>query len=228
MLGYIGFVDAHTQKDCAAGGPGVDLSSSSSSAPFAAAPVTVGDVLRGAASAFVGSATSVATLGGGGGISAAAPSGGGGGTSPCQLKSNFLAMFGTDLDSSGEIYAFTARLALLFQLFTVFPLLLLIIRTQGSSLLMGKAYPGAWRVYILNFIVMGITFGFAAADLQISEVLRFVGAIGGFIIVFAVPAGIDYMKRKEEETQGATSYMRQGFVVLVGIFFMVLQFLPGV
>ena len=78
----------------------------------------------------------------------------------------------------------------------------------------------------MNFLVMGITFAFAATDLQISEVLRFVGAFGGFIIVFAVPAGIDYVKRNKEGTWTLRAKVIDGFVIGVGLLFLVLQFVP--
>jgi sodium-coupled neutral amino acid transporter 9 len=145
--------------------------------------------------------------------------------SPCILKSNFLAMFAQDLSNKAAAYTLSARAALLLQLFTVFPLLLLIIRTQVFSLVYGSEWPSSYKVYIINLLVCAVSFTFAAQDLSVSEVMRFVGAGGGFVIVFAVPAAMDYMWHKRE---GKVSFSRVAldvFVVLVGLSFLVMQFI---
>ena len=79
-------------------------------------------------------------------------------------------------------------------------------------------------MYLINLLVCAITFTFAAQDLSVSEVMRFVGAGGGFVIVFAVPAAMDYIWHKRE---GKLSTIRIGLdilVVLVGLSFLVMQF----
>lgn len=116
-------------------------------------------------------------------------------TSPCTLASNFLAMFGTGLGDAWSVYALSARVSLLLQLFTVFPLLLLIIRAQVWGYLSGTAWPGFPRVAGLNFAVMCVTFACAAVDAKVSDVLRFVGAIGGLVIVYAVPLAVHAAQR---------------------------------
>jgi hypothetical protein len=189
VLGYVGFADAHAAQDCMYD-PNADVGGSHA----AARVTTIGDVLWSAVGAVgrrAGWALDVPAAAMPSAVPADLP-----GAPPCVLKSNFLAMFGTALDNASDGYAFSARLALLFQLFTVFPILLLIIRTQVFTLILGTPWPGYWRVAGLNFAIMAVSFAFAATDLQISEVLRFVGAIGGFVIVYAVPAAIDLLKRR--------------------------------
>lgn len=145
-------------------------------------------------------------------------------TSLCLLKSNFLAMFAQDLSNKAAAYTLSARAALLLQLFTVFPLLLLIIRTQVFSLVYGTEWPSASKVYLINLLVCAITFTFAAQDLSVSEVMRFVGAGGGFVIVFAVPAAMDYIWHKREEKLSTIRIGLDILVVLVGLSFLVMQF----
>lgn len=118
------------------------------------------------------------------------------GSTPCTPSSNFLAMFGTSLGDSWGIYALSARMSLLLQLFTVFPLLLLIIRAQVWGFVCGTSWPGFTRVAGLNFVIMACTFAAAAVDAKVSEVLRFVGAIGGLIIVYAVPLAVHAAQRR--------------------------------
>jgi sodium-coupled neutral amino acid transporter 9 len=149
-----------------------------------------------------------------------------GGVSSCATKSNFFDMFGTDFKTPSDTYAFTARVSLLFQLFTVFPLLLLIIRTQVFGLIYGDTYPSYAHVAGLNFLMMGISFILAALDIQISFVLGFVGAIGGFVIVFAVPVAIDFVRRRQEDKLGVVNGLLYCFILGVGVLFLALQFIP--
>jgi len=144
--------------------------------------------------------------------------------SPCLLKSNFLAMFAQDLSNKAAAYTLSARAALLLQLFTVFPLLLLIIRTQVFSLVYGSEWPSSLKVYLINLLVCAVTFTFAAQDLSVSEVMRFVGAGGGFVIVFAVPAAMDYVWHRREDKVSTLRVLLDVFVVLVGLSFLVMQF----
>ncbi len=171
----------------------------------------------------------------------------------CTLSSDFLANFGSDLASPGTVYAFATRVSLLLQLFTVFPILLLIIRNQCFNLFLGTEWPGALPVAALNAGVMGVSFVFAALDLQIGAVLGYVGAVGGFVIVFAVPVAMEAVallraKRlvdgegggEGEEGEGgkgalslasvfelaAWDQLRLGGITLVGLFFFIAQFLP--
>uniref|UniRef100_A0A914DEZ8 Uncharacterized protein n=1 Tax=Acrobeloides nanus TaxID=290746 RepID=A0A914DEZ8_9BILA len=53
------------------------------------------------------------------------------------IADNFLNNFGT-----GDVMSATARMFLLFQMFTVLPLLLYLIRVQLSYLFVGTTYPG--------------------------------------------------------------------------------------
>ncbi len=120
----------------------------------------------------------------------------------CTLSSDFLANFGSDFASPGNVYAFSVRISLLLQLFTVFPILLLIIRNQFFKLFVGSEYPSALLVAALNAGVLAVTYTFAALDLQIGAVLSYVGAIGGFVIVFAVPVGMEAVALAREARGG--------------------------
>lgn len=115
-------------------------------------------------------------------------------------------------------------MSLLFQLITVFPLLLLIIRTQVCGLLFKTAWPGFWKVATLNALVMALTFTLAALDLQISSVLRFTGAIGGISLIFAVPVAIDVLTKRKEGSAWVGTYVLHGIIMAIGILFFILQF----
>jgi len=145
---------------------------------------------------------------------------------PCALKSNFLAMFPSDLRGPADVYAFTARGALLCQLFTVFPLLLLIIRTQVFSLVYGKEWPSSLRVYAINGAVCLVSLAFAATDQSLGDIMRFVGAIGGFAIVFAIPAAMDFVWfGRKGRARSAARVALDVLVVAIGLAFLIMQFI---
>jgi sodium-coupled neutral amino acid transporter 9 len=143
------------------------------------------------------------------------------------FKSNFLDIFGTTFDTGIEVYAFTARMALCCQLLTVLPLLLLIIRTHFFGLLLNTAWPGFWRVAGLNAGIMAVTYVFAALNLDVSDVVRYTGAIGGILLIFAVPLLIDMRAARQSETgPGCGRWAMHIGIWAVGIGFFVLQFVP--
>jgi hypothetical protein len=202
VLGYIGFADAHSAAECSAA-------------------AVSGAAAAGAAPLFV-PAPSPAPPPALGALLPPAPA------SPlpaCVLKSNFLAMFPSDLSGPADVYAFTARSALLCQLFTVFPLLLLIIRTQVFSLLYGKEWPSSLRVYAINGAVCLVSLAFAATDQSLGDIMRFVGAIGGFAIVFAIPAAMDVAwHSRPGRSRSAARTALDALVVAIGLSFLVMQF----
>jgi solute carrier family 38 (sodium-coupled neutral amino acid transporter), member 9 len=83
----------------------------------------------------------------------------------------FLSVF-----DNTNVGALIARLALLFQLATVYPLLLLIIRIQFFGLLWNSAYPGWLHVLILNIVITGAATLFACFYPNFGSILRYAQA----------------------------------------------------
>lgn len=104
-------------------------------------------------------------------------------SSDCQ---SFLAMF-----DPNNTWAFMANCALFMQLFTVFPILLVIIRSEIFGLCKVKRYPPYRMVFLVSFVCMSITTSFAIWYPKVGEVLRFTGSGGGLVIVFIIPCLID-------------------------------------
>ena len=214
MLGYIGFAGAHSAAECAAGAV------TDAPAAVGALPLPLQTPLLSAASA-ASAAAAESAVSAIGALRAPPPA-----LPPaCVLKSNFLAMFPSDLSGAADVYAFTARSALLCQLFTVFPLLLLIIRTQVFSLLYGKEWPSSLRVYAINGAVCLVSLAFAATDQSLGDIMRFVGAIGGFAIVFAIPAAMDVAwHSRAGRSRSVARTALDALVVAIGLSFLVMQF----
>jgi len=87
---------------------------------------------------------------------------------PGSFPQEFLEVF-----SDTNIGALIARLALLFQLATVYPLLLLIIRIQFFGLLWGSSYPGWIHVFLLNAAIVLTATMFACFYPQFGSILRY-------------------------------------------------------
>lgn len=123
-----------------------------------------------------------------------------------------------------DIFAFTARVSLLCQLTTVYPLLLLIIRTQVFGLVLNSPWPGLWHVATLNAAVMALTYTFAALNLQVSVVLRFTGAVCGLVLIFAIPVAIDTVTRRKAGTMSHFRYAMHTIIMAIGVGTLLMQF----
>lgn len=148
------------------------------------------------------------------------------------LQSNFLDMFGSTFTKGLDIYAFTARLSLFFQLVTVFPILLMIVRTQFFGYLMETTWPGWVYVAALNFGIMAVSFTLAAMNMDVGTVVRITGALGGLVLIYLVPLGADLVKatRESKSEGGGASWGRWVFNVglIVGAAGLLgLQFVPA-
>jgi solute carrier family 38 (sodium-coupled neutral amino acid transporter), member 9 len=114
------------------------------------------------------------------------------------VQSDFIEAFPHTLNSAADGYAFSVRLALLLQLVTVYPILCSIIRSQVSVALFGTDWPGYAWVIGINVVVVAVAFLCAAFQVSLSTIMRFFGAIGGWIIVFVFPMLADLVGRLEE------------------------------
>ena len=115
-------------------------------------------------------------------------------SSSCQ---SFIALF-----PPSDVLAFMANCALFMQLFTVFPILLVIIRSEVFGLIGFKKYPPYYTVALVSTACMAVTTSFAIWYPKVGEVLRFTGAGGGLLIVFIIPCLIDSIALMERSKSG--------------------------
>ena len=90
--------------------------------------------------------------------------------------------------------AILARLSLFFQLSTVFPLVLMIIRIQVFGFLYNEQYPGIWHVLGLNVVIMGAVTLTSIFYPNVGDILRYTGAVFGTLYVFILPVTIHLRK----------------------------------
>lgn len=122
-------------------------------------------------------------------------------------------------------FVFSARLSLLLQLLTVYPLILYIIRIQFFGLVFQSTWPG-WKYTIgLNLCIMSITTSFAVFYPHVGDVLRFTGAIGGMILIFLVPIGIHMTVLQQKDQLSWTSMIAHLILITIGALFLIIQFI---
>ncbi|TGZ55608.1 hypothetical protein CRM22_010368 [Opisthorchis felineus] len=106
------------------------------------------------------------------------------------IKDNLLDSLVTDVP------VFVGRLALLFQMSTVYPMIVYILRAQFMYAVFGKIYPSWKHVLIFHLVVVGLGVLFAVVYPQIGTIIRFIGATGGFIFIFTLPPLITLLNKR--------------------------------
>lgn len=144
------------------------------------------------------------------------------------LKSNFLDMFGTTFSDTSNVLAFVARAALLFQLITVYPILIMVIRNSFFGVLFQSNYPSCLHVSGLVVVVMGLTYTVAALDVDVGSAVRFTGAVGGYVIVFILPCVVDYFVKLSSDKLRIIDWIFYVAVLGTGLTFFALQFVPAI
>jgi len=117
-----------------------------------------------------------------------------------------------------------ARLAIVLQCLTVYPVLLFVVRAQFfTAFFYHKPYPGPLPVLVLNLLLVGATAGVTIAEVPISDVLRFTGAFASLVCVFTVPALVQWRRG------GGPVWARAAILVgllAMGLLAVVVQLLP--
>ncbi|XP_038068594.1 sodium-coupled neutral amino acid transporter 9-like isoform X1 [Patiria miniata] len=114
------------------------------------------------------------------------------------LRKDCLADNLLDNFSHSDVLAFTARLFLLFQMVTLFPLLVFIFRIQCLDPLFKSAYPSWKHVLVLNLILMTVAVLFAVFLPQIGTIIRFSGAFCGLAYIFTLPCVVYLLELRQQ------------------------------
>ena len=99
------------------------------------------------------------------------------------LPQDFLQIF-----PKTNVGAIIARFALFFYTLSAYPLLCTIVRIQFFGMLWDSQFPGWIHMLVLHFVIVAIGVLFAGFLPHLADVLRFVGAFGGAVLVFILPA----------------------------------------
>uniref|UniRef100_A0A8D0GQ98 Neutral amino acid transporter 9 n=1 Tax=Sphenodon punctatus TaxID=8508 RepID=A0A8D0GQ98_SPHPU len=136
------------------------------------------------------------------------------------IEQNFLDNF-----PSNDVMAFIARMFLLFQMMTVYPLLGYLARVQLLGHIFGNVYPSIFHVLGLNIAIVGLGVTIARFYPNIGGIIRYSGATCGLAFVFVYPSLI-YMVSQYRAGQltwlGLTVHV---FIILLGVVNLIAQFL---
>ncbi|KAL0277840.1 UNVERIFIED_CONTAM: hypothetical protein PYX00_004982 [Menopon gallinae] len=137
-----------------------------------------------------------------------------------QEKNNLLDNF-----QNSDVMTVIARIFLFFQLVTVYPLIAYMLRVQVFTTLMKKIYPGFQHVLLLNTFIITTCVLFAIFLPRIGTIIRFTGALSGFIYIFSLPSMLHIVSLKKrgqlslKSTILHTSITFFGFANLMAQFF---------
>lgn len=105
------------------------------------------------------------------------------------IEDNYLNNLVTDIP------VFIGRLALLFQMSMVYPMLVYILRAQIMHAIFKNIYPTWYYVLIVHIIVLGLGMLFAMVYPSIGTIIRFIGALCGLVFIFTIPTVITLMNK---------------------------------
>ena len=106
------------------------------------------------------------------------------------LKDNFLDNF-----ESNDILAFITRAFLLLQVFSLYPLLVLMLRIQVMHMLIQNSSPRYVHIICLNAILICLCLAFALYYPHIGTIIRYCGSFSALVYIFSLPP-LAYLKAK--------------------------------
>ncbi|RLW05180.1 hypothetical protein DV515_00005390 [Chloebia gouldiae] len=133
---------------------------------------------------------------------------------------NFLDNFPSD-----DIMSFVARIFLLFQMMTVYPLLGYLARVQLLRQFFGNAYPSLFHVLILNLAIVGAGVAMARFYPNIGGIIRYSGATCGLAFVFVYPSLIYMITLHRAGQLTWPALIIHIFIILLGLANLIAQFL---
>ncbi|XP_013373855.1 PREDICTED: sodium-coupled neutral amino acid transporter 9 isoform X2 [Chinchilla lanigera] len=135
------------------------------------------------------------------------------------IEQNFLDNF-----PSGDILSFIARIFLLFQMMTVYPLLGYLARVQLLGHVFGDVYPSIFHVLIFNIIIVGAGVIMACFYPNIGGIIRYSGAACGLAFVFIYPSLIYMISLHREERLTWPKLIFHIFIIILGLANLIAQF----
>ena len=118
----------------------------------------------------------------------------------------------------------TARILLLFQLLTVFPLIMFILRSQIFMLISKNDNVGYCQIYMLNAALITICVLFAIFMPSIGNIIRYTGALCGAIVVFVLPSFVYMASAKKAGQLRPSTVCIHLSIILIGMVNFAAQF----
>ncbi|CAL8073152.1 unnamed protein product [Orchesella dallaii] len=134
------------------------------------------------------------------------------------IQDNFLNNF-----HSFDVWAFTARIFLFFQILSVFPLIVYILRVQVIYAVTKKE-PNMVQTVVSNSVIITICVCFAIFLPHIGSIIRFSGAFCGLVYLFFLPICLYLRWQQNMNTLTNSSMFWHILLLLVGLSNFILQF----
>lgn len=141
------------------------------------------------------------------------------------ILDNFLDNF-----MSSDLPAFLARIFMFFQILCLFPLFTYMLRTQIFYMLFEQPSQSFLRMSTFNLLLTGICIVFAIYIPKIGTIIRFVGAVSGLVLVFALPpiAHLKALQISNANSAEPASYWRWRGIPLPRLIFCVFLVVFGI
>ena len=122
-----------------------------------------------------------------------------------------------------DTWALTARIFLFFQMVTVFPLLIYILRVQLYFAIF-KKNPNFISTVLCNAVIISVCVIFAMKLPHIGTIIRFTGAVCGFVYLFFLPVCLYLRWQQHLGTLTTKSIILHGILICWSFSNLVLQF----
>lgn len=120
-----------------------------------------------------------------------------------------------------------ARLAVLVQSMSVYPVLLFIVRSQvASAFIWKRPYPGPLPTLGMSSLMAAITTSFTCLGVDIATVLKFAGAGGGLVCIYGLPALMHYFASQRQGTLTLSKRLIVAFLLSYGLLCLCMQLIP--
>lgn len=123
-----------------------------------------------------------------------------------------------------DILTVAAKIFLFFQMITVFPLIMYLLRVSVLYPIFRKVWPGLWHILILNASIIVVCVLFAMYMPNIGTIIRFSGAACGLTIIFALPIMVYLASVKRTGDLTWNSIILHSFIIMLGALNFIAQF----
>nr|XP_002125488.1 sodium-coupled neutral amino acid transporter 9 isoform X1 [Ciona intestinalis] len=127
--------------------------------------------------------------------------------------------------SVSDPFAAGARVFLLFQMITVFPLLAYMFRANALYALFQTAWPGRWHVLLTNFGVLVVCVLIAMFYPHIGDIIRYSGSLCGLVYIFCLPSVVYMLSLKICNKLTLPPLIIHVCIILLGVLNFIAQFI---
>ncbi|CAK8675908.1 neutral amino acid transporter 9-like [Clavelina lepadiformis] len=127
--------------------------------------------------------------------------------------------------STHDGFAVAARLFLLMQMLSVFPLLAYMYRVNALYAIFNSAWPGRTHVILVNLSIVIMCVLVAIFYPHIGEIIRYSGSLCGLVYIFCLPSVVYMMAKRSEEALSPIAILMHSTIIVLGVLNFIAQFI---